>query len=937
MTSIQDTQERKRLVANENRQEYWKRWGPYLSDRQWGTVREDYSAGGNAWDYFPHDEARSRAYRWGEDGLMGISDNHQRLCFAIALWNGEDAILKERLFGLTNNQGNHGEDVKEYYFYLDSTPTHSYMKGLYKYPQAAFPYEDLIQENARRKREDSGALEYELLDTGVFDGDRYFDVFVEYAKNSPEDILVEITVINHGSETKELHLAPTLWFRNTWSWGIKGENKPSLKEISGNDSFRVVEANFARQDLVERDLDRKWLYCENPDEVLYTDNETNSARFDWGDNPGYVKDGINDYIVNGQTSAVNPEQAGTKVSPYYKLSLAPGETKVVRLRLSDRENLATPFGTEFATVFKQRQAEADEFYQAVTPYAELPQQMLHVQRQAFAGMLWSKQFFHYVVQDWLNGDPGNSPPEARKYGRNREWTHLFNEDIISMPDKWEYPWFAAWDLAFHTIPLSLIDPDFAKDQLYLFTREWYMHPNGQIPAYEWNFSDVNPPVHAWAAWRVYKIEQSMYGKADSTFLEQIFQKLSLYFNWWVNRKDQDGNNLFGGGFLGLDNIGVFDRSNLDIAGASIEQSDGTSWMGMFCLNLLKMATELAKGSSNIKVYGDMASKYFQHFLLIAEAMNKIGGDKINIWDNEDNFYYDILQVPQNTLPEGNDPFAFSMKLRSMVGLIPLFAVEAIDQETLDKYLYRDFKDRFDWFVNNRKDLTEHENIYLEKTDSNLMAGGLSLSLVDPEKLRLILQRMLDENEFLSPHGIRALSKIHAPDRQPYNLPFSIRTNSGNYIKPSVEYEPAESRFGLFGGNSNWRGPVWFPVNFLIIESLQKFHRYLGDDFKVECPTGSGNMMNLWEVAEEISQRLISVFLPQDNNSSSSQGDRAVYGAIDKFQNDPNWNQYILFYEYFHGDIGAGIGASHQTGWTGVVAKLIQQHGKYAAQGKSPQL
>ena len=937
MKSIQDTQERKRLVANEKREEYWKRWGPYLSDRQWGTVREDYSEGGNAWDYFPHDEARSRAYRWGEDGLMGISDNHQRLCFAIALWNGEDAILKERLFGLTNDQGNHGEDVKEYYFYLDNTPTHSYMKGLYKYPQAAFPYENLIEENARRKRDNSRALEYELLDTGVFDDDRYFDVFVEYAKNTPEDILVQVTVVNHGSETKELHFAPTLWFRNTWSWGIEGENKPFIKEIPGTDSYRVMEANFARQDLVERDLDRKWLYCENPDEVLYTDNDTNSVRFGWGENSGYVKDGINDYIINGQTMAVNPEQAGTKVSPYYKLSLAPGETKVVRLRLSDKENLAAPFGTEFTTVFKQRQAEADEFYQAITPYAELSQEMRNVQRQAFAGMLWSKQFFHYVVQDWLNGDPGSMPPEARKYGRNREWTHLFNEDIISMPDKWEYPWFAAWDLAFHTIPLSLIDPDFAKDQLYLFTREWYMHPNGQIPAYEWNFSDVNPPVHAWAAWRVYKIEQSMYGTEDTTFLEQIFQKLSLYFNWWVNRKDKDGKNLFGGGFLGLDNIGVFDRSNLDIAGASIEQSDGTSWMGMFCLNLLKMATELAKGHSNTKVYGDMASKYFQHFLLIAEAMNKIGGDEVNIWDNEDNFYYDILQVPSNALPQGNDSFAFSMKLRSMVGLIPLFAVEAIEQETLDKYLHRDFKDRFDWFINNRKDLTKHENIYVEQTDSNLMSGGLSLSLVDPEKLRLILQRMLDENEFLSPYGIRALSKIHAPEAEPYHLPFSIRINSGNYIQPSVEYEPAESRFGLFGGNSNWRGPVWFPVNFLIIESLQKFHRYLGDDFKVECPTGSGNMKNLWEVAEEISQRLIQVFLPQENNPNSQQGDRAVYGAIDKFQNDPNWNQYILFYEYFHGDLGAGIGASHQTGWTGVVAKLIQQHGKYAARGKSPQL
>ncbi|MGK7938329.1 MAG: glucosidase, partial [Xenococcaceae cyanobacterium] len=619
---------------------------------------------------------------------------------------------------------------------------------------------------------------------------------------------------------------------------------------------------------------------------------------------------------------------------YYKFNLAPGETKVVRLRLSDVENFATPFGPEFASTFKKCQAEADEFYQAVTPFEQLSEEMRNVQRQAFAGMLWSKQFFYYVVQDWLDGDPDNSPPESRKYGRNKEWTHLFNEDIISMPDKWEYPWFAAWDLAFHTIPLSLIDPDFAKKQLYLFTREWYMHPNGQIPAYEWNFSDVNPPVHGWAAWRVYKIEQSMYGETDRTFLEQIFQKLSLYFTWWVNRKDEEGNNLFGGGFLGLDNIGVFDRSNLRIAGASIEQSDGTSWMGMFCLNLLKMATELAKGNADGKVYGDMASKFFQHFLLIADALNKIGGGEVNIWDEEDNFYYDILQVPQNALPEGNDPFSFSMKLRSMVGLIPLFAVEAIDRESLDKYLKSKFKDRFDWFINNRKDLTAHENIYLEETASNLMDGGLALSLVSPDRLRLILQRMLDEAEFFSPYGIRGLSKIHEPGQQAYQLPFAIKTEDGNIISPRVEYEPAESRFGLFGGNSNWRGPVWFPVNFLIIESLQKFHRYLGDDFKVECPTGSGKMKNLWEVAEEISERLISIFLPQEDNANPD--NRAVYGNIEKFQTDPNWNKYVLFYEYFHGDIGAGIGASHQTGWTGVVAKLIQQHGKYACQGKCPQ-
>ncbi|MEL7409464.1 MAG: glucosidase, partial [Cyanobacteria bacterium J06558_2] len=765
--------------------------------------------------------------------------------------------------------------------------------------------------------------------------DQYFDVFIEYAKNSPEDILIQITVANRGATSATLHLAPTLWFRNTWSWGHEDSAKPSLSMLESNNDLSIIEADFANQGLDKRGLGKKWLYCQQPEAMLFTENETNLERFGWGTNAGYVKDGINDYIVHNQADAVNPNQVGTKAAPYYCLNIAGGEEQVIRLRLSDQPNLVSPLGAEFETIFAQRKAEANEFYQAVTPYAELPGEMRQVQRQAFAGMLWTKQFYYYVVQDWLNGDPNSSPPpESRKLSRNREWTHLFNEDIISMPDKWEYPWYAAWDLAFHTIPLCLIDPEFAKDQLYLFTREWYLHPNGQMPAYEWNFGDVNPPVHGWAAWRVYKIEQSMYGESDRTFLEQVFQKLSLYFTWWVNRKDEEGNNLFGGGFLGLDNIGVFDRSNLRIAGASIEQSDGTSWMGMFCLNLLKMATELAQGSADSRAYGDMASKFFQHFLLIADAMNKIGGDEANIWDEADNFYYDILNVPANVLPEGNDPFQFQMKLRSMVGLIPLFAVEAIDQEILDKYLMQDFVDRFQWFLNNRQDLTKHQNIYIDQTDSNLMEGGLSLSLVNPDKLRLILQRMLDESEFFSPYGIRAMSRVHAPEQQPYQLPFSIRTEDGNLISPRVEYEPAESRFGLFGGNSNWRGPIWMPVNFLLIESLQKFHRYLGDDFKVECPTGSGNMMNLWEVAEIISQRLINIFLPEAGNTE--QGDRPVYGGTTKFQNDPHWNQYILFYEYFHGDNGAGVGAAHQTGWTGVVAKLIQQYGKYAAQDKSPE-
>ena len=930
MTSIEQTAERKRLIADRDGKEPWKKWGCYLSERQWGTVREDYSDNGHAWDYFSHDQARSRAYRWGEDGLLGICDRRQRLCFAIALWNGTDPIIKERLFGLTNGEGNHGEDVKEYYYYLDNTPTHSYLKGLYKYPQNPFPYQHLIEENARRKSQEPAAPEFELIDTGIFDQDEYFDVFVEYAKNSPEDILIKITVVNRSAETKTLHLLPSLWFRNTWSWGLPNENKPSLSGIEANGNFTLVEADYNQSEEAEEKFGKKWLYCEQPNQMLYTENETNTQRlYQEANGSPFVKDGINNYIVNHKTDAVNPEQIGTKVSPYYQLTIPGGETQVVRLRLADVNNLSAPF-SEFESIFEKRQQEADEFYQAVTPYQNLPVAMRDVQRQAFAGLLWTKQLYHYVVKEWLDGDPvGPTPPQRRKRIRNYEWTHLYNEDIISMPDKWEYPWFAAWDLAFHTISFALIDPDFAKEQLYLFTREWYMHPNGQIPAYEWNFSDVNPPVHAWATLRVYNLEKEMYGNADDIFLEQIFQKLSLYFTWWVNRKDADGNNLFSGGFLGLDNIGIFNRSNIDIGNAkgeraTIEQSDGTAWMGMFCLNLLKMATELAKITANEKVYNDMASKFFQHFLLIADAINQIGGKDIDIWDEEDNFYYDILKVPGNVLPNGNAPFSYLMKLRSMVGLIPLFAVEGIDQETLNEYLQADFKDRFDWFLKNRRDLIDHENVSIETMTSNAMQGGIYLSLVTQKKLPLILKRMLDETEFLSPHGVRALSKVY--QETPYRLGFQLRRFSdGQYISPEVYYEPAESRLGLFGGNSNWRGPVWFPVNFLIIESLRKFHLFLGDDFQVEYPTGSGKMMHLGEVASEISQRLISIFLPKAE--SENKIDRPVYGGSSKFENDPHWNQYLLFYEYFHGDNGAGIGASHQTGWTGVVGELIQQHGK----------
>lgn len=933
MADILQTAEGKRLVEDRDKKQYWKRWGSYLSDRQWGTVREDYSGDGTAWEYFPHDQARSRAYRWGEDGIAGISDNHQNICFAIALWNEQDSILKERLFGLSGNQGNHGEDVKEYYFYTDNTPTHSYMNCLYKYPQQAFPYNSLDEVNERRRKgEDRNPFEFELMDTGIFNDDRYFDISVEYAKNSPEDIAIRITVTNRSQDEAKLHLLPTIWFRNTWSWGYPDQKKEdkSLRTFKSDADLGIIEGSCK-----DGNLGKRWLYCKAPKELLYTENETNREELGWGDNSSYVKDGINDYILSGgKEETVNRDEVGTKASAHYELIVPPGATEIVRLRLSDIENIDSPFGNDFDTIFRQRKQEADEFYQAVCPHP-ISDEMRSVQRQAFAGMLWCKQFYHYVVHDWLNGDPNQpQPPESRKGGRNKEWTHLFNEDIISMPDTWEYPWFAAWDLAFHTIPFALIDPDFAKKQLYLFTREWYMHPNGQIPAYEWKFSDVNPPVQAWAAWRVYKIEQKMYGNADRAFLEEIFQKLTTYFTWWVNRKDFEGNNLFEGGFLGLDNISIFDRSNLNIPGnAIIEQSDGTSWMGMYCLNMLKIASELAK-EDETSMYEDIASKFFQHFLLIADAMNKLGGDEVDIWDKVDNFYYDILKVPANALPNGNDAFAFSMKVRSIVGLIPLFAVETLDKETVDKYLSSDFKPRMDWFINNRKQLTENnENIAIEQD------GGLFLSLVSRTRLKQILKRMLDENEFLSPYGIRSLSKVH---QQTYQLPFPIKSDKGNgtyeYIQPTIQYEPAESSVLMFGGNSNWRGPVWFPINFLIIESLQKFHYYLKDEVKVLCPTESGDLkeMNLWEVSMELSHRLIKTFLKGSSVINKTKTDwRPVYGDTEKFQTDENWRNLILFYEYFHGDNGSGLGASHQTGWTGLIAKLIQQWGEYPAQKKLP--
>lgn len=879
------SQEEIRLEAVRNHQAKWRKWGPYLSDRQWGTVREDYSPSGTAWDYFTHDQARSRAYRWGEDGIAGISDDHQRLCFAITLWNGEDPILKERFFGLTGSEGNHGEDVKEYYFYIDNTPTHSYMKMLYKYPHKAFPYYQLVAENRNRSRQEP---EFELLDTGIFDENRYFDVFVEYAKNSAEDILIQIQVINRGSEIKILHLLPTLWFRNTWSWNQE-KTKPKLQETNLGNSLNVLEA-------FHPSLGRRWMYCEGETEFLFTENETNSEKlFGVANSHAYVKDGINDYIVHGLKEAINPNKIGTKAAANYFLRLDAGETEIIRLRLSNTANLTEPFSQEFDEIFTKRQQEADEFYQRLTPFS-LSQDMLLVQRQAFAGMLWTKQFYYYDVEKWLKGDSATfTPPTERKYGRNREWFHLNNEDIISMPDKWEYPWFAAWDLAFHCIPLAMLDPDFAKSQLDVLTREWYMHPNGQIPAYEWQFSDVNPPVHAWATWRVYKIEQKIYGRADRQFLERVFQKLLLNFTWWVNRKDAEGNNVFQGGFLGLDNIGVFDRSASLPTGGHIDQSDGTSWMGMYCLNMLAIALELAKTNP---VYEDIATKFFEHFLYIADAMNHIGEDKTNLWNKEDGFYYDVLHLPDRQI---------TLKVRSMVGLIPLFAIETIEPDILN--LLPGFKQRLEWFIKNRPDL--RQNVACMETKG--IGARRLLAIVSRDKLRQILQKMLDETEFFGDYGIRAVSRLHA------DHPYIFDINGSQF---RVDYEPAESSIGLFGGNSNWRGPVWFPVNFLLIESLQKFHYYLGDDFKVECPTGSGQMLTLWEVASELSQRLIRIFL---RNSS---GQRPVYGGTKKFQTDPHWRDLILFYEYFHGDNGAGIGASHQTGWTGLVAKLIQQFGEY---------
>lgn len=889
------TAEHQRLLAHRNRSANWKNWGPYLSERAWGTVREDYSAHGTAWEYFPHDHARSRVYRWNEDGLAGICDRNQYLCFSIALWNGNDPILKERLFGLTGNEGNHGEDVKEYYFYLDNTPTHSYMKMFYKYPQAAYPYIDLIQENRRRGFHD---FEYELLDTGVFDEDRYFDVMVEYAKVEQDDILIQITVTNRGPEAAPCHILPQLWFRNTWSWGYAAgpmrdvDGKPELFAIDGPQDRATIQIEHPT-------TGQYFLYADglNRDAagaLLFTENETNNERlYRVASASPFVKDAFHQAIVQGVSSAVNPAQRGTKVAAHYHHEIDANQLVVLKLRLSHSAQME-PFGTTFMSTFRERKDEADAFYAAIQN-PDLSEDERCIQRQALAGMLWSKQLFYYDIEQWLQGDPGIPPPSNRRRdGRNQDWDHLHNFDVISMPDKWEYPWYATWDLAFHCLPLALIDADFAKRQMVLFTREWYMHPNGALPAYEWALGDVNPPVHAWATWRLYKIDARQSGKPDRSFLERVFHKLMLNFTWWVNRKDEDGNNIFQGGFLGLDNISVFDRSAMLPTGGHIDQSDGTSWMGFYSLMMMRMALELAVEDP---IYQDVATKFFEHFLRIATAMNSRGGHGHSLWDPQDEFFYDALHLPDGTI--------IPLRVRSLVGLMPLIAIETIDDDLLNAM--PDFQRRTAWFLEHRPHLSGNF-IYREKEG---VQDRHAVSFLTQERLIAILCYMLDENEFLSEYGIRSISKYH--NANPYRI-----TIAGETFE--VGYQPAESQNGLFGGNSNWRGPIWFPINYLIIEGLQRFHHYYGDELEVECPTGSGNMATLEQVACDLSQRLIKLFL------RNSEGKRPIYGDLAPFQNDPHWRDHLLFYEYFHGDNGAGLGASHQTGWTGLVAKLLQQSG-----------
>jgi len=876
--------EARRLQEDESRTKNWKRWGPYLAERQWGTVREDYSSEGDGWDAFPHDHARSRAYRWGEDGLLGFSDRQARLCFAVALWNERDPILKERLFGLTNHEGNHGEDVKECYYYLDATPTYSYAKALYKYPQAPFPYVDLIDENRRRGRDQP---EYELEDTGVFDGDRYFDIVVEYAKAGPDDVLIRITAANRGPKAAALHLLPTLWFRNTWAWGRQGESYPAKPVLRRSTPSCVVAEHEALPTMVLRADPR-----HEPSEWLFTDNETNTERlYGVASSARPVKDAFHDWVVRGARGALRGDERGTKCAAHHRFEVPAHGEVVVRLRLSAESGCeGMDFEDDFERVFSRRVAEADAFYRDRASVGSSAEERA-VARQAYAGLLWSKQFYHYIVSHWLEGDPKlPSPPQDQPGRRNRDWSHVYCRDVISMPDKWEYPWFAAWDLAFHMVPLARIDSAFAKEQILLFLREWYMHPNGQIPAYEFAFGDVNPPVHAWAAWRVYKIAAKR-GERDLDFLKRVFHKLLLNFTWWVNRKDEDGNNLFAGGFLGLDNIGLFDRSKPLPTGGKLEQADGTAWMAFYASTMLAMALEIA---CHDKSYEDVASKFFEHFVGIVDAMNALGGT--GLWDEQDGFYYDQIHVDGRTI---------TLRTRSMVGIVPLFAVEVLDSAALDRL--PGFKKRMEWFLANRVDLARHIS-YLEPSGRG-GHGQRLLAVPSRERLLRVLRYVLDENEFLSPYGVRGLSRVHK------DHPYKLDANGSEY---RVEYVPGDSTSGLFGGNSNWRGPIWFPLNYLLVESLQRYHHFYGDDLRVEYPTRSGRWLALSEVAVDLARRLSSLFLDRGD------GGRPCHGDHERYARDPHWRSLLLFHEYFHGDSGRGVGANHQTGWTALVVRCLEE-------------
>ncbi|GAB4226030.1 MAG: glucosidase [Chlamydiales bacterium] len=884
-----NTAEHIRLQEHHDFKANWKKWGPYLSERAWGTVREDYSENGDAWNYFPHEHARSRAYRWNEDGLLGISDRSQYLCFALCLWKGKDPILKERLFGLSGSESNHGEDVKEYYFYLENTPTHSYMKALYKYPQSAYPYEQLIEESRKRGLEDP---EYELLNTGIFDEDRYFDIFMEYAKAGEDDILIRIKAVNRGPETAPLWMLPNLWFRNTWSWGYPEgpmddvPGKPNLKIQQRKQDHTVVEINHPR-------LPERFFYLEGNPEIIFTENNTNTEKiFKTPNFYPYVKDAFHHYIIEGKEEAINPSKEGSKLAPVFRDHIEAGKEKTYCFRLS-RGELTNPF-EDFSAIFEQRITEKEEFYDSfLNP--KLDEDEKNIQRQALAGMLWTKQLYYYDIVQWLKGDPvGPKPPERRAKGRNSSWENFTAFDVLSMPDSWEYPWFACWDLAFHCITFSLMDIDYAKRQMELMTREWYMHTSGEFPAYEWSFSDVNPPVHAWSSWRIYKIEGKMKGTYDREFLEGTFHKLLLNFTWWVNRKDAQGNNIFQGGFLGLDNISIFNRSEMLPENARIDQSDGTAWMGFYCVLMMRLSLELAKEDP---IYQDSASKFFEHFLRIAYAMTAPRKHGLSLWDEQDGFFYDAL-----AFPNGDSQL---LKIRSLVGLLPLFAVETIEPQMLERMPV--FHRRMEWFISKRPNIScNMDSIFQDGPNGTRM-----ISFLTRTRLESLLSYMLDETEFLSDYGIRSVSKYHEKN------PYVLNLDGKDYC---IDYQPGESKSHMFGGNSNWRGPIWFPINFLIIESLQKYHHYYGDTLKVECPKGSGRYLNLWDVAKEISQRLIRLFLRND------EGKRPIYGNNEKFQNDPQWKDYLNFNEYFHGDTGVGLGASHQNGWTGLVAKLLQQCG-----------